>query len=242
MDKEKGQFNKDIDRFCERLGYRFRHPELLIEAFRHSSYVNEIGDSQIRDNERLEFLGDAVLDLAISDILMEFFKYAKEGDLSKFRATVVNEKGLYQVAKKLGLGEYILLGRGEEITKGRKKPSILANTLEALLGALYLDAGFEKAEEIIRDLFVPLIEDLNSGKIGHDFKSKLQEYTQEVYKTRPDYRLIKETGPAHDRTFRVSILLKNRVIAQGEGKTKKEAEQRAAREAFYCLIKDRKNR
>lgn len=240
MKKEAGPHYYDLEKFCQRLGYRFRRPELLYEAFRHSSYVNEQGDPKIRDNERLEFLGDAVLDLAISDILMAFFKSAKEGDLSKYRATVVNEKGLFQIAKKLKLGDHILLGKGEELTNGRSKPSILANTVEALLGALYLDAGFNEAREVIKKLFIPLIEELNSGKLIQDFKSKLQEYTQETHKTRPEYKLVKETGPAHDRTFNVVIILEDRVIGEGEGKTKKEAEQRAAREALYCLIEDRK--
>lgn len=240
MKKEAGPHYNDLEKFYQRLGYRFRRLELLYEAFRHSSYVNEQGDPKIRDNERLEFLGDAVLDLAISDILMAFFKSAKEGDLSKYRATVVNEKGLYQIAKKLKLGDHILLGKGEELTNGRSKPSILANTVEALLGALYLDAGFNEAREVIKKLFIPLIEELDSGKLIHDFKSKLQEYTQETHKTRPEYKLVKETGPAHDRTFNVVIILEDRVIGEGEGKTKKEAEQRAAREALYCLIEDRK--
>ena len=134
---------KNFKPLCEKLGYGFRSIDLLEEAFRHSSFVNERKNNGFEDNERLEFLGDAVLDLAISHILMEIFQNATEGDLSKYRASVVNEKGLFRVAKTLKLGEYIMLGKGENQTNGRNKPSILANTMEALLGALYLDAGFE---------------------------------------------------------------------------------------------------
>lgn len=233
--------SKDIDLLIKKLGYRFNRPELLEEAFRHSSYVNELGDSGLDDNERMEFLGDAVLDLAISHILMELFEDAEEGDLSKFRATVVNEKGLCQVAKDLELGDYVLLGRGEELTKGREKPSILANCMEALLGALYLDAGFIKSKEIIHRLFLPLLEQIESKNMADDFKSMLQEYTQEIYKTRPDYLLVKESGPAHNKKFRMALSLDGKIIAEGEGKSKKEAEQKAAREAFFCLTGDRRD-
>ena len=229
---------KDIGQLVKKLGYRFNQPELLEEALRHSSYVNELVNTDLNNNERMEFLGDAVLDLAISHILMELFEDAREGDLSKFRATVVNEKRLCQVAKDLELGEYVLLGKGEELTKGREKPSILANCVEALLGALYLDAGFIKTKEIIHRLFMPLIKQIDSRNVAHDFKSMLQEYTQEIYKTRPDYLLVKESGPAHNKMFKMSLSLDGKIIAEGEGKTKKEAEQKAAKEAFFCLTGD----
>ena len=231
---------KDTDTLCERIEYSFRKKDLLVEAFSHSSYVNERGEAGVKDNERLEFLGDAVLDLAISDILMEFFESAREGDLSKYRAIVVNEKGLCKVAKELELGDYILLGRGEELSNGREKSSILANTMEALLGALYLDAGFDVAKKIIRKLFIPLIVKIDSGKLARDYKSKLQEFTQENFKTRPEYKHTKETGPAHDKTFSVKVILNKMIIAQGEGKTKKQAEQNAAREAYFCLTEELK--
>ena len=227
--------NKDIDELIERLGYGFKQQNLLEEAFRHSSYVNELANPGLKDNERLEFLGDAVLDLAISHILMNLFQDANEGDLSKYRASVVNEKGLFQIAKGLGLGDCLQLGKGEEITQGREKPSILANTLEALIGALYLDAGFSKTREIINRLFVPLLGKTDSGLMINDFKSRLQEYTQEIYKVRPQYQLLEERGPAHDKTFRVALRLNGETLAEGEGRSKKEAEQRAAREAFFCL-------
>ena len=231
--------DRDLKGFSERLGYDFKDKALLQEAFRHASYVNELADPLLRDNERLEFLGDAVLDLAISHILMELFGNAREGDLSKYRASVVNEKGLRMVALELGLGDYIHLGKGEELSGGRKKPSILANTLEALLGAIYLDGGFEKVKQIIHRFFIPLIGKVDSDDVVEDFKSLLQEHTQDVYKTRPEYVLIKESGPAHDKTFRIALRLHGKVMAEGEGRSKKEAEQRAARETFYCLTREK---
>ena len=234
--------SKDLGELTLRFGYAFKRPELLEEAFRHSSYVNEYDDLNLSDNERLEFLGDAVLDLAISHILMELFRDAQEGDLSKYRAAVVNERGLCLVAQGLQLGDCILLGRGEEMTRGREKPSILANTMEALLGALYLDAGFAKTKEIIHKLFSPLLSKIDPNKRVNDFKSLLQEYTQDVHKTRPDYVLVKEWGPAHNKNFTVALRVNGEFVAEGEGKSKKEAEQKAAREAFFCLTGDRRSR
>ena len=224
-----------LETLCNALGYRFKQPKLLYQAFRHSSYVNERANSDLEDNERLEFLGDAVLELAISHILMELFQRAEEGELSKFRAILVGETGLYQVAQRLGLGDYLLLGRGEEQSHGREKPSILADTTEALMGALYLDAGFPKTMEIIRRLFSPFLEKVGSREMVQDFKSLLQEYTQQAFKALPKYSMVEEAGPDHDKTFRVSLTLNGRVLAQGEGRSKKEAEQMAAKEAFSCL-------
>jgi len=225
----------DPSRFYKKLNYTFKSPEILIQAFRHSSFVNEVRDPGMRDNERLEFLGDAVLDLAISHILMDLFKDAKEGDLSKYRAIVVNESTLCKLARKLDIGDYLLLGKGEELTNGRNKPSILANALEAILGAVYLDTGFEKTKEVIQGLFVSVIKQIEANEIKHDYKSLLQEYSQETYKSLPEYHLLEEHGLAHDKTFRVALVLNGKTIAEGNGKSKKEAEQMAAREAFACL-------
>ena len=229
--------NRDIKELSEKLNYSFNQPDLLAEAFRHSSYTNESGNVGLRDNERLEFLGDAVLDLAISHILMELFPSAKEGDLSKYRAIMVSERGLSQIAKNLELGDFLLLGKGEELTLGREKTSILANTIEALIGALYLDAGFSKTKEMINRLFLPVLDKIDMEKKAYDFKSLLQEYTQETHKTRPEYVSVMESGPAHDKTFKVALCLGGEIITEGEGKSKKEAEQKAAREAFFCLTK-----
>ncbi|MFZ7112128.1 MAG: ribonuclease III [Desulfatiglandales bacterium] len=227
--------NRRLFRLCESLGYEFKNLDVLEEAFRHSSYVNELGGPNLQDNERLEFLGDAVLDLAISHILMEMFEEAREGELSKFRASVVNEKTLSQMAGELELGEILHLGKGEEMTGGREKPSILADTMEALLGALYLDAGFDQTKEMIHRLFAPLLGRIDSENEVDDFKSLLQEYTQATYKTRPEYILVQERGPAHQKTFKVALRLNGMIIAEAEGRSKKAAEQRAAKEAFVCL-------
>jgi ribonuclease III len=227
--------NTRLDEFGHKLGHTFNQPELLSQAFRHASYVNEQADSNLNDNERLEFLGDAVLDLAISHLLMKRFEDAEEGDLSKFRAMVVDEAGLYQIALMLGLGDYLLLGKGEEHCRGREKSSILANTTEALIGALYLDAGFDTALKVIGKLFSPLLEKVGTLEMIYDYKSIFQEYTQKTYKTLPQYQLVEEVGPAHDKTFKVELILNGETLTEGKGKSKKEAEQEAAKEAFICL-------
>ncbi|HBF42500.1 MAG TPA: ribonuclease III [Desulfobacteraceae bacterium] len=228
----------ELSRLNKTVGYSFKQPELLLQAFTHSSYVNEHIDSSLQDNERLEFLGDAVLDLVISHLLMERFQNAEEGDLSKYRAMIVDEAGLYQVALVLQLGDFLLLGKGEEQSQGREKPSILANTVEALLGAIYLEAGYDETMKIISRLFSFLIERIGTKEMIHDFKSLLQEYTQQIFKTLPKYRLVEESGPAHDRTFNVVLTLDGKVLSEQQGKSKKEAEQKAAREAFFCLKGD----
>jgi len=227
-----------LDFLCAKLGHYFKNPELLIQALRHASYVNEQAELDLEDNERLEFLGDAVLDLAIGHLLMEHFKEAEEGDLSKFRAMMVDEASLYQTALKLELGHYLMLGKGEEQGRGREKPSILANSVEAIIGALYLDAGFDKAMKVIRRLFSSSLDRVVLKETFHDFKSQLQEYSQQVFKVLPKYQLVEESGPAHDKTFEVVLTLKGKVLAQGVGKSKKEAEQSAAKEAFFCLKED----
>ncbi len=241
MNREKTEslfLETGFKRLEEGLGYAFHNPELMVRAFCHASYVNEQVNGDLEDNERLEFLGDAVLDLAVSHLLMRYFEDAREGDLSKFRAMLVDEAGLYVVAQRLGLGDYLLLGKGEEQSLGREKPSILADTTEALLGAIYLDGGFDRAMEMIEDLFFPLLERVASRERVHDFKSLLQEYTQQTCKTLPRYRIIRETGPAHDRSFHVGLSLMGKPLTEGEGRSKKEAEQNAAREAFF-LLKER---
>ena len=191
-----------FDELSKRVGHTFKRPELVFQALRHASYVNEQDDANLEDNERLEFLGDAVLDLAISHLLMERFQDAEEGTLSKYRALVVDELGLYRVALTLQLGDYLLLGKGEEQSSGREKP---------------------------------LLDRVETEEMVHDFKSLLQEYTQENCKTLPKYRLVSESGPAHDKTFTIVLTLNGKILGQAAGKSKKEAEQKVAREAFLCL-------
>lgn len=230
--------NKEFEALYEELEYTFRDATLVLQAFRHSSYVNEQMGAGLEDNERLEFLGDAVLDLAVSHLLMEKNREADEGDLSRFRSMVVDETGLHDVASRLELGRYLLLGKGEDQSLGRQKPSILADVTEALIGAIYLDGGFDVTKKIIEKLFSPLLKKVRTDDLVQDFKSLLQEFTQQMFKSLPKYRLTEETGPAHDKVFRIALAVNGIVLAEGMGKSKKEAEQHAAKEAFLRLKED----
>lgn len=228
---------KDPDDLARVTDYSFKNQELLYQAIRHPSYVYEKDNPRVSDNQRLEFLGDAVINLAISNLLMESFPEMKEGDLSKYRASLVSENGLSCIALELELGDYLLLGKGEEQTDGRKKLSILSDALEALIGAIYLDGGFTEALRVIAKLFSPLLESISPGKSVNDFKTDLQEYSQEAFQSTPQYRLEKETGPDHNKTFYAEVYLKGDLKGKGKGKSKKEAEQNAAKEALTCLKK-----
>jgi ribonuclease III len=218
------------------LAYEFNDKNLLQEALRHSSYVNEIGDTQLRDNERLEFLGDAVLNLIVGHILMRRYPDLKEGDLSRSRANLVNESQLAKMAQSFDLGLYIQLGKGEVQTHGREKNSILADTFEALMASVYLDGGFEAAYRIIESNFQPFIEHLHTTANNHDYKSQLQETVQIDHGSMPDYSIIREDGPDHDKTFWVALKVLD-IETQGSGKSKKAAEQDAARQALEILSK-----
>jgi ribonuclease III len=222
-----------LARFQETLRYSFRELSLLDTALTHRSYVNENPSLVFRDNERLEFLGDAVLELCISDMLMKQFPDYKEGQLSQLRAAIVNEQPLAEMAKSFQLGDYLLLGKGEESSGGRSKPSLLANTFEALLAAIYLDGGFEETAALIGRLFAPLIGE--GYRTYRDYKTTVQQISQHTFKETPRYTLIDETGPDHDKTFEVRISIADRITATGTGKNKKEAEQRAAEKAIRIL-------
>jgi len=233
----KHKLPENPDNLAPIVDYSFKNKELLFQAFRHPSYVYEKDDIGVSDNQRLEFLGDAVINLAISHLLMESFPEMKEGDLSKYRASLVSENGLYHIACELELGDYLLLGRGEERTNGRKKPSILTDALEALIGAIYLDGGFTNTLKVIGKIFSPSLNKIGLDTPINDFKSELQENSQETFQSTPDYRLEKETGPDHNKTFYAAVYIKGNVLGRGEGKSKKEAEQKAAKEALACLKK-----
>ena len=219
----------------KRLSYNFINIDLLREAITHKSYVNENPDLNAKDNERLEFLGDAVLDLAISSYLFENFPHYQEGELSKFKSMMVSEPSLSKIASDLDIGEYLLLGRGEEHTGGRKKESLLANALEAIIAAIYLDGGLPAADGFIRMVFVAQIQTITREGISLDYKTDLQEYCQGHDLELPSYRVSKEMGPDHKKTFEVEILINGEVLGLGIGKNKKEAEQRAAKEALKYL-------
>ena len=218
----------------QKLDYQFKSKELLAEALRHSSYVNEQLVSDLRDNERLEFLGDAVLNLIVGHILMERYPQMKEGDLSRTRANLVNETQLATMARAIGLGSYLQLGKGEIQTHGMEKNSILAGAYEALIAALYLDSGYKATFSIIEKNFVPIVDQVQSASDSYDYKSRLQEWVQEKHGAIPNYKIVNEQGPDHDKTFWVSVKVFG-IEAQGTGKNKKTAEQDAARKALEQL-------
>lgn len=217
----------------------FPNRDLALSALTHKSWTNEHRDWHTPDNERLEFLGDAVVDLAISHRLMERFPNASEGELSKLRALIVNEEGLARVARKIGLGEILLLGRGEELTGGREKSSVLADALEAVIGAVYLSAGLDKVFELVDRLFGEALEGVAEGRAGYDYKTRLQEDVQNRLRLSPKYRVVSESGPDHDKVFEVEVSIGNELYARAFGKSKKEAEQAAARETLERLHRER---
>jgi len=225
---------KDPSGIEQILLYQFNDKNLLQEALRHSSFVNELGDPQLRDNERLEFLGDAVLNLVVGHILMRRYPDLKEGDLSRSRANLVNESQLAKMAQSFELGLYIQLGKGEIQTHGRGKNSILADAFEALMASIYLDGGFDAAYKIIETNFQPLIEHLHAAANNYDYKSQLQEKVQVEHGSMPDYSIMREDGPDHDKTFRVALKVLD-IETRGSGKSKKAAEQDAARLALEIL-------
>ncbi|MGI6766985.1 MAG: ribonuclease III [Lentihominibacter sp.] len=216
----------------EKVKHRFRDRKLLDTALTHSSRACETG-SGIMSNERLEFLGDAFLDAIIGEELYRIFPQKEEGFLSRIRATLVCEKSLACVAKEIGLGEYVMLGVGEEKSGGRKRESILADTMEAIIGAVYLDAGYEAAKAMVLKLFADAIEDAKRGKYAiTDFKTELQEVLQAQGIRDIRYTTVGESGPDHCKTFTANLVVNGEAVTEGSGKSKKEAEQNAAEEAL----------
>jgi ribonuclease III len=224
----------DFSELEEKLQYRFQSTEFLHEALRHSSFVNEQPLSDLRDNERLEFLGDAVLNLSIGHLLMVKDQELAEGDLSRIRAGLVNESQLADLARSLGLGHHLLLGKGEMQTNGRDKNSILADAFEALMAAIYLDGGFDSVFKIVEKQFAPLLVGISAPCAGLDYKSQLQELVQVSHHQIPRYKVVEQSGPDHDKTFRVVVQVCG-IQAEGEGKSKKLAEQNAARRGLEML-------
>lgn len=219
----------------ERIGYRFRNKALLKQALTHSSYTNEQRINRAKNYERLEFLGDAVLELVTSDFLFRGSPDIPEGELTKLRASMVCEPSLAFCARDLELGQFILLGRGEEATGGRERDSIISDVMEAVIGAVYLDGGMEPARTFI-DRFI--LSDLEDKRLFYDSKSSLQELVQGKLKKDVSYELLEESGPEHNKTFRVSVHMGGECLGTGEGKTKKAAEQQAAYRALLHLRKN----
>lgn len=227
----------DLSELQQKLCYEFKRIDFLYESLRHSSFVNENLELDIQDNERLEFLGDAVLNLVVGHILMQRYPELKEGDLSKMRANLVNESRLASIAQEMNLGSYLQLGKGEILTKGWDKPSILADTFEAVIAAVYLDGGFDAAFKIIDSHFSLLLDTVVMSTVNHDYKSQVQELVQMKHQKMPVYTVIHESGPDHNKTFRVRLIV-GKTQAEGEGKSKKAAEQDAARKGLKLLKSD----
>jgi ribonuclease-3 len=230
-----------LDEFERIIGYTFSNKDLLIEALTHRSFAYESGETGRfrKDNERLEFLGDAVLELAISHFLWERYPHYSEGELSRLRSAIVREEELARLAERLHLGDYLMLGKGEEQTGGRRKPSILSGAVEAVLGAIYLDGGLDKVMRFVEVHFLPFLEAISDkdplSELDRDYKTKLQEWMQGAFKQTPVYRLDREEGPDHAKTFYVSVLMGEKVLARGKGRSKKEAQQKAAQVAYMKL-------
>ncbi len=218
-----------------RLGTGFARPELALAALTHKSWINEHRGEGFQDNERLEFLGDAVLNLAVGHRLMERFPQMKEGELTPLRARIVNEEGLSRIGRRLGLGELLQLGRGEELSGGREKNSLLANALEAVMAAVYLGAGLEPVMALVDRHFSEALDGVAQALSRQDYKTKLQESVQERLKLTPRYQVVSETGPDHEKVFEVEVLLGAEVYARATGRSKKDAEQTAARSALEWL-------
>lgn len=231
----------DLEKLQEQLGYRFRNQDLLFRALVHRSYSYENPEVSV-DNETLEFLGDSVLGLAISHLLLELFPDYDEGDLSRLRSSIVNERELAQIATGIHLGDYLLLGRGEELSGGRQKASLLANALEAMLAAVYLDGGLDSAVQLVQKMFHAYLENREEeyllSALDKDFKTQLQEITQARLKLTPNYFLESEEGPDHNKTFYMRVAIGEQVLAHGAGKSKKEAQQEAARKAIELILAD----
>jgi len=227
-----------IDEAQQAIGYRFHRPELLEEALTHKSYVNEQKAPGEKDNERLEFLGDAVLSLIVSEHAVASLPGSPEGDLSKLKAALVSEVSLAKVARGLGLGSLLRLGRGEELNHGRDKPSLLANAFEAVLAAVYLDGGLNAARDFAvracADELAQLAEP-TGGRVG-DYKTTLQEWCQKRFDALPQYVTVRETGPDHQKLFEVQVTIQGEAMGTGIGRTKKEAEQMAAKQAVEQII------
>ncbi|MEH7456875.1 ribonuclease III [Bacillus pseudomycoides] len=232
--KYETKYREAFKTFQQKIGITFIDEKLLIQAFTHSSYVNEHRKKPHEDNERLEFLGDAVLELTVSQYLFQKYPTMSEGELTKLRAAIVCEPSLVRFANELSFGNLVLLGKGEEMTGGRERPALLADVFEAFIGALYLDQGLDTVWGFLKEIVYPKI---NEGAFSHvmDYKSQLQELIQRDGSGNIEYQILQEKGPAHNREFVSRVTLNSVALGVGSGKSKKEAEQQAAAEALKKL-------
>lgn len=235
MDKSRREVLKKLE---ERLDYRFCDVDLLVTALTHRSYVNENRQPGVSDNERLEFLGDSVLGLCVSDLLIKKYVDGSEGDLTKMRSVLVGEKNLAQLARGLQIGNCLLIGRGEENAGSRARDSFLANAFEAVVAAVYLDSGYENVRAVVRKLIEPFLEKETLPSAYFDYKTLLQEFCQRKFKTIPMYLLADTSGPEHAKVFEVKVVIVDKLTAIGTGTSKKEAEKQAAQKAWKILQDD----
>lgn len=223
---------RKLEDFCRIIDVEFKNLDLLKEALTHRSYLNEKLRKKLQNNEKLEFLGDAVLELLVSKFLFDQYPNKNEGELTSFRAATVRTESLYEEAERLNFGKYLYMSKGEENTGGRKRPYILANAFEAILGAIYLDNGIQKSRRFLkRELFYK-INKIVENRLDIDNKSKLQELSQDILKETPAYKVIKSSGPDHDKKFTTKVQIRSKVFGQGSGKSKQAAEQKAADSAL----------
>lgn len=222
-----------LKEFQKRINYTFKNEDLLFEALSHSSFANECKKAR-NSNERLEFLGDSVLSIVVSDHIFKHFTHIPEGELTKLRASLVCEKALFEFSKKIDLGSFIFLGKGEELTGGRTRPSIVSDAFEAVIAAIYLDGGMEAVRPYILS-FIPDDITPKGSDVFHDYKTVLQEVIQHNPEEKIEYHMKSESGPDHDKTFVYQVLLNNNVIGEGTGRSKKTAEQAAAKEALALM-------
>lgn len=223
-----------MENLQKKIGYHFKNTNLLQEALTHSSYANEHKSKKIKHNERLEFLGDAVLSIVVSDYIFNNCPELPEGELTKLRATLVCEKSLFEFSKSIELGKYLMLSRGEKNNGGANRPSIVSDAFEALIAAIYIDGGIEPATDYILKFVIPAIKNSKKKKIN-DYKTTLQEIIQKNPGEHLEYVIIDESGPDHNKHFVVEVHLNSNVIGKGGGRSKKEAEQQAAREALELM-------
>ena len=227
-------FREKFDRKMQELGLPYDNIEIYQQAFSHSSFINDFNMARLMHNERLEFLGDAVLELTVSRYLYDQYPHLPEGNLTKMRATIVCEPSLVIFATNINMNPLILLGNGEEKTGGRTRPALVSDAFEAFVGALYLDQGLDVVRQFAERVIFPYIEgDTLMGVV--DFKTKLQEYIHQYHLGQLTYRVVKEEGPAHNKQFTSEVLLDNKAIALGQGRTKKESEQKAAEQAYVKM-------
>lgn len=223
-----------MENFEEVIGYTYKNKDLMLEALTHSSYSNEGKRENVHDNERMEFLGDSVLSLVVTEYLFTNYRRLPEGELTKLRASLVCEKSLFSLAQEINLGSYLRVGKGEEQTGGRKRPSIVSDAFEAVIASIYLDGGYESAKKFILR-FIPENIDVKKATVVSDYKTALQEIIQKNREEKIEYVLTKESGPDHNKEFTIEVHLNSNIIGKGKGKSKKQAEQIAAKEALELM-------